>query len=153
MKLYLVQHAMPVSKDIDPGRPLSPEGEKDISKMAEFLRASDHTVSRILHSGKMRARQTAEILAEVLLISGEIEATDGINPNDPVQYFSLRAHKFEHDTMIVGHMPFMAKMVSYLVTGNEEQAIVAYRPGSVICLKQSPGESWQIQWMLRPDTL
>ncbi len=153
MKLYLVQHAMPVSKDIDPGRPLSPEGEKDISKMAEFLRASDHTVSRILHSGKMRARQTAEILAEALLISGEVETTDGINPNDPVQYFSLRAHKFEHDTMIVGHMPFMAKMVSYMVTGNEDQAIVAYRPGSVICLKQNPEELWQIQWMLRPDTL
>ncbi len=153
MKLYLVQHGMPVSKDIDPGRPLSPEGEKDISKMAEFLRASDHTVSKILHSGKMRAHQTAEILAEVLLISGEIEATDGINPNDPVQYFSLRVHKFEHDTMIVGHMPFMAKMVSYLVTGNENQAIVAYRPGSVVCLKQDLEESWQIQWMLRPDTL
>jgi phosphohistidine phosphatase len=55
--------------------------------------------------------------------------------------------------MIVGHMPFMAKMVSYLVTGNENQAIVAYRPGSVVCLKQNPEESWQIQWMLRPDTL
>ncbi len=153
MKLYLVQHGMPVSKDIDPGRPLSPQGEKDISKMAEFLRASDHTVSRVLHSGKMRAHQTAEILAEALLISGEVEVIDGINPNDPVQDFSLRAHKFKHDTMIVGHLPFMAKMVSYLVTGNEDQAIVAYKPGSVVCLQQVPEEPWQIQWMLRPDTL
>lgn len=153
MKLYLVQHAMPVSKDIDPGRPLSPQGEKDISKMAELMRTSDHTVSRVLHSGKMRAHQTAEILAEALLISGEVEVIDGINPNDPVQDFSLRAHKFEHDTMIVGHLPFMAKMVSYLVTGNEDQAIVAYKPGSVVCLKKNPEEPWQIQWMLRPDTL
>ncbi len=153
MKLYLVQHGMPVSKDIDPGRPLSPQGEKDISKMAEFLRASDHTVSRVLHSGKMRAHQTAEILAEALLISGEVEVIDGINPNDPVQDFSLRAHKFKHDTMIVGHLPFMAKMVSYLVTGNEDQVIVAYIPGSVVSLQQVPEEPWQIQWMLRPDTL
>ncbi len=152
MKLYLVQHGMPLSKDIDPGRPLSPQGEKDISKVAEFLRASDHTVSRVLHSGKMRAHQTADILAEALLISGEVEVIDGINANDPVQDFSLRAHKFKHDTMIVGHLPFMAKMVSYLVTGNEDQPIVAYKPGSVVCLKQNPEEPWQIQWMLRPDT-
>lgn len=152
MKLYLVQHAMPVSRDIDPGRPLSPQGEQDISKMAEFMRASDHTVSRVLHSGKMRAHQTAEILAEELLTSGEVEVIDGINPNDPVQDFCLRVHKLKNDTIIVGHMPFMGKMVSYLVTGNEDHAIVAYQPGSVVCLKQNPEEHWQIQWMLRPDT-
>lgn len=61
-----------------------------------------------------------------LLISGEVEVIDGINPNDPVQDFSLRAHKFKHDTLIVGHLPFMANLVSYLVTGNEDQVIVAY---------------------------
>jgi len=153
MKLYLVQHSESVSKDVDPGRPLSPQGEKDISQIAESLRASGLTVSRILHSSKMRAHQTAEILAEVLLISGEIEVIDGINPNDSVQDFSLTAHKFKHDTMVVGHLPFMAKMVSYLVTGNEDPAIVAYKPGSVVCLQQGPEEHWQIQWMLRPDTL
>jgi len=152
MKLYMVQHAMPVPKDIDPGRPLSPEGEKDIARIAEFMRASDHKVTKVLHSGKIRARQTAEILAEALLISGEVEVIDGINPNDPVQYFSFGVHKFKDDTMIVGHMPFMTKIVSYLVTGNEDEVIVAYRPGSVVCLQQDPEKTWQIQWMLRPDT-
>lgn len=153
MKLYLVQHGEAVSKDVDPGRPLSSQGEEDISKMAEFLRVSGLTVERVLHSGKMRAHQTAEILAEALLTSGEVGVVEGIKPNDPVQDFSLKVHKLKHDTMIVGHLPFMAKMVSCLVTGNEDATIVAYEPGSVVCLQQDPEEHWQIQWMLRPDTL
>ncbi len=153
MKLYLVQHGEAVSKDVDPGRSLSPQGEVDVSKMAESLRVSGLTVNRVLHSSKMRAHQTAEIFREALLISGEVEVIDGINPNDPVQDFSLRTHKFKHDTMVVGHLPFMTKMVSYLLTGNEDMVIVAYKPGSVVCLQQDPEEHWQIQWMLRPDTL
>jgi phosphohistidine phosphatase len=55
--------------------------------------------------------------------------------------------------MVVGHLPFMAKMVSYLVTGNEDSNIVAFKPGSVVCLQQDAEEHWQIQWMLRPDIL
>lgn len=153
MKLYLVQHGEAIPKEVDPERPLSPQGKKDISNMAEFLKTSGHTVNRVLHSGKLRARQTAGILAESLLKNGKVEVVDGINPNDPVQDFSFKAHKIKYDTMIVGHLPFMAKMVSRLVTGNEDQVIVAYIPGSVVCLQQDPEEHWQIEWMLRPDTL
>lgn len=142
-----------MSKDVDPGRPLSSRGENDIKQLAEMLRVSGLTVNKVMHTSKMRAHQTAEILGEALLVSGEVEVTDGINPNDPVQDFSIRAHKFKHDTMVVGHLPFMTKMVSYLVTGNEDSDIVAYKPGSVVCLQQGAEEHWQIQFMLRPDTL
>ena len=141
-----------MSKDVDPGRPLSAHGENDVKQLAESLRVSGLTVYKVLHSSKMRAHQTAEILGEALLVSGEVEVTDGINPNDSVQAFSIRAHKFKTDTMVVGHLPFMAKMVSYLVTGDEDADIAAYKPGSVVCLQQDDEEHWQIQWMLRPDT-
>jgi phosphohistidine phosphatase len=153
MKLYLVQHGTSVSKDVDPGRSLSSQGEQGVRQVAEALRSSGMTVDRILHSSKMRAHQTAEILGEALLISGETEVIDGINPKDSIQDFSLKVHKFNQDTMVVGHLPFMAKMVSYLVTGNEDAAIVDYKFGSVVCLQQNAEEHWQIQWMLRPDTL
>lgn len=153
MKLYLVQHGKSLEKEIDPGRPLSPEGAEDIVQMAEFLRASGLSVNRVLHSGKMRAQQTAEILAEALLINGEEETIEGIKPNDPIENFSIEVHKFKNDTMVVGHLPFMEKTVSYLLTGNEDAAIVSYKPGSVVCLQQDDEEYWQIQWMLRPEML
>lgn len=151
MKLYLVQHGEALSKDVDPGRPLSPQGADEVDRIAEFLRKTGLTVDKVYHSGKMRAHQTAEIFGELLLISGEVEVIDGINPNDPVQGFSIKAYQFKQDTMVVGHLPFMAKMVSYLVTGNEDSNIVAYKPGSVVCLQQDQEEHWQVQWMVRPD--
>ncbi len=153
MKLYLVQHGKALAKDIDPGCPLSPEGARDITQMAEFLKKSGLTVENIFHSGKIRAHQTANILGEAILVGGEVKVIDGIKPNDSVRDFSIKVHKLKKDTMIVGHLPFMEKMVSYLVTGNATTAIVNYKKGSVVCLKQNKQEHWQIQWMLRPDTL
>ena len=151
MKIYLVQHGEALSKEVDPGRPLSPKGEHDVARMSEVLNKSGITVDRVLHSGKMRAHQTAEVLAEKLLPMGEVEAIDGINPNDQVQAFSIEVHKLKHDVMVVGHLPFMAKLVAYLTTGEEELNIVDYQPGSVVCLEQDPEQRWRIIWMLRPD--
>ena len=151
MKVYLVQHGEALAKDVDPDRPLSPKGKHDVEQLAGLLQKSSVTVDRVLHSGKMRAHQTAEILAELLLLKGECEAIDGINPNDPVQAFSIKVHKLKHDTMVVGHLPFMAKLVSYLVTGEEEVDIVDYKPGSAVCLEQDVEQKWRICWMLRPD--
>lgn len=151
MKLYLVQHGAAVTKDVDPGRPLSPKGENDVRKIAGFLQQADVSVDRILHSGKMRAHQSADILAEALLMQGDIEAIDGIDPNDPVEDFSITLHKFKQDTMVVGHLPFMARMVSYLVSGQSEPVVVAYEPGSIVCLEQDEEKNWRLQWMLRPE--
>jgi len=57
------------------------------------------------------------------------------------------------DTMVVGHLPFMAKLVSHLVTGDDGQIHVAYQPGSVVCLELIEKDNWQINWMLRPELL
>ena len=151
MKLYLVQHGEALSKDVDPGRPLSPGGEHDIVQLKQILNKSGITVDAVLHSGKMRAHQTAEILAEQLLLKGEVEAISGINPNDPVQAFSIKVRRFKHDTMVVGHLPFMAKLVSCLTAGNEELDLVDYKPGSIVCLELDVEQKWRINWMLRPD--
>jgi len=48
-------------------------------------------------------------------------------------------------------LPFMARLVSFLVTSETEQPLVNYRPGSIICLEQNESLNWQIQWMIRPD--
>ena len=153
MNLYLVQHGQAVTKEVDPGRPLSPQGEQDVEHMAGFLDKSGISMHRILHSGKMRAHQTAEILADKLLLKGEIEAIAGINPNDSVEDFAGKLHKLKHDTMLVGHLPFMARLVAYLTSGNADHEIVDYRPGSIVCLELDDEQNWRILWMLRPDLI
>jgi len=63
MRLYLVQHGKAKSKDEDPDRPLTDQGRNDIKKVAVFLAENAGLkVTSIYHSGKTRARQTAEVL-------------------------------------------------------------------------------------------
>jgi phosphohistidine phosphatase len=66
MRLYLVQHGEAVAEDVDPARPLSATGQSDVTKVARFLAASGLSVSQVLHSGKLRAEQTAALLAAAL---------------------------------------------------------------------------------------
>ncbi len=66
MKLYLVQHAKAASKQADPQRPLTEEGRRDIQKVASFIRPLGLGLDYLWHSGKKRAAETAEILAEAL---------------------------------------------------------------------------------------
>jgi len=153
MKLYLVQHGEAVTKEVDPDRPLSTQGINAVTRVANFLKQSGISVSKILHSGKTRARETAEILVHILLNNGHIESIDGIAPNDPVAAFALTIPTLETNTMIVGHLPFMAKLVAWLVTADENQPLITYKQGSVVCLEQDESHNWQIQWMIRPDCM
>jgi len=153
MKLYLVQHGEAVSKQEDPGQPLSEQGIEDVQAMAAFLGAAPVHVSRVWHSGKRRALQTAEILAKALLSGGKIEVVEGLNPNDPVAEFSTDADVWDEDTLVVGHLPFMSRLVSLLVSGEAEAEWLQYQPGSVVCLERVDTDQWVVMWMLRPELL
>jgi phosphohistidine phosphatase len=153
MRLYLVQHGEALSKDVDPGRALSDKGRAAVARLAAFLEGQLQ-VSAVVHSGKTRARQTAELLAAALAPGLPVEAVSGIKPNDAVEPFMQQITEAGKDTLVVGHLPFMAKLVARLVTDSEENAIAAYQPGSMVCLEsENVSDNWQIQWMIRPDLL
>jgi phosphohistidine phosphatase len=151
--LYLVQHGEAVTKEVDPDRPLSQSGKQAVTRTASFMRKAGIHLDRILHSGKTRAKQTAEIFAKSISELGAIEAISGINPNDPVDQFVAQIERYNTPTMIVGHLPFMAKLVSRLLIDNDTVALVEYHPGSVVCLSKNDDKQWTIQWMLRPELL
>jgi phosphohistidine phosphatase len=153
MKLYLVQHGEAVSKQEDPERPLSEQGSQDVQTVAAFLGDAGIKLARVWHSGKRRAEQTAEILAKAVLSGGRAEGVEGINPNDPVGEFATDADVWEEDNLVVGHLPFMSRLVSLLTTGETDTGLVQYQPGSVVCLERVDAEQWVILWMIRPDML
>jgi phosphohistidine phosphatase len=76
-----------------------------------------------------------------------------INPNDNPGGLDLQCDNYNADIMVVGHLPFMAKLVSRLLTGDDDRAPVAYQPGSVVCLELTADDNWHINWMLRPQLL
>lgn len=153
MKLYLVQHGEACAKDIDPNRPLTEQGAVDVDRLAAFLKQAGIQVYRVIHSGKLRAVQTAERLADVVAPGVELEASGIINPNDNPKAFDWQSESWDKDTLIVGHLPFMAKLVSHLVIEDENKLITAYKPGSIVCLERFDDAHWRIEWMIRPDLI
>jgi phosphohistidine phosphatase len=148
MALYLVQHGKAAPADIDPERGLSPEGRAEVERIADVAKGYEVRVTDILHSGKKRARQTAEIFADRL--GAGINAMDGMDPNDDVVAFAGRVSAPE-DRMFVGHLPFMEKLASYLIAGSTERPVFRFQNGGIVCLdsNQSTG-SWVIVWTLMP---
>jgi phosphohistidine phosphatase len=153
MRIYLTQHGLAVPKDVDPGRPLSERGQRDVRRLADFLGNAGIQVGQVLHSGKTRAEQTAEILAEGLLSTGKPQAHPGLGPTDPLEKVSPEIAFWSVDTLIVGHLPYLGRLASLLLASDPDLPLLAFQPGSMACLERDPGGRWTLVWMIRPELL
>ena len=150
MPLLLVQHGKNLSKEIDPEKGLSPEGREDVERISGMLRGYGVSVASIWHSGLKRARQTAEIFAASLGNDLEPLGKDGLAPLDDVTALNLNP---DENLMIIGHLPFMEKLASYLVTGSPDRPpVVKFQNGGIVALdKNDETGSWFIKWTLFPN--
>lgn len=146
MKLYLVQHGQALPKAEHPDQPLTDQGRQEVETVAAVLARGEPRLFRIFHSGKTRARQTAEILADHLTPDQPVAAAPGLDPADPVEPWVETVRGWTENSMLVGHQPFMGKLVSRLVLG-EERALVEYQPGTVVCPEQTGAGDWRIVGM------
>jgi len=146
MAIYFVRHGEALAKEVDPNCPLSADGRKEVECISAYLCNLGLTVKRICHSGKMRAKETAEIFAEHIG-KVNIDELPGMNPNDSVIEFAATLE--EDSTMYVGHLPHMEKLISYLITGNEDGRIVKFVNGGVVCIEKDNAGN-HIEWYLIP---
>ena len=151
MKVYLVQHGQSVSEDVDPGRHLSEKGQKEVEKVAQFLKGLSLKTRVIFQSGKTRAAQTAEILNPKVTSLEGIMGKSGLAPNDPVDPWVNKLNKSQDDLIIVGHLPFLSKLASRLLGREEREECIAFQPGGVVCLEKMEHNQWQIRWMVLPE--
>ncbi len=151
--LYLVQHGEAVTKDQDPERPLSEQGASDCRRLGHFLSRVEVTVDGLFHSGKLRARQSAEILGSYLAAQEAPQVLEGLQADSPAEPMATEMGGWQGDYLVVSHLPFLGKLVAVLVTGQEAPAPVAFQPGTVVALEASDETGWPIAWMLRPELL
>ncbi len=151
MRLFLVQHGEAVAKDIDPDRPLSEHGEADIARLAAWLAERGARVSRVVHSGKTRARQTAEILAAAVAPELSAQVMAGLAPRDPVEPVLAEIDNWQDDTVLVGHQPFMGRLVAALLQLGD-RGVVAFRPGTLVCLESDGSKERLLVTVLRPES-
>ena len=133
----------------NPERPLTDHGVDDVTRVAR------HTVetlgvrpTRVLHSGKTRARQTAEIWGG--LVGIDAEAADALAPNDDPTIWAERVGSEPVDLMLVGHLPHLARLTGLLLTGTMERTPVRFQQGGLVALEET-GDGWEVSAVLPPE--
>lgn len=147
MNVYLVQHAEAKPKDVDPDRSLSERGRRDATAVASLAGRMGLEVRQIRHSGKLRAQQTATILGEALSPAEGVVAVTGLGPLDEVEPVANELDVSAEPVMLVGHLPFMERLIGELVLGDPDEAIVDVQNAAIACLTQN-SEAWQVSWIL-----
>jgi phosphohistidine phosphatase len=152
MYLYLVQHAHARPKEQDPDRSLSEEGRDAITRVATYAskKVTFH-LTEIQHSGKLRAEQTAEVLATDILPTGGISVADGLSPLDDPAIWAERLKEYQEDTMLVGHLPHLQRLAALLLCGDSDKPVVAFSNAGIVCLERTDDGSWSLAWVITPD--
>ena len=151
MALYVVQHGKSLPKAEDPEKGLSAEGKMETERIAGVAKGYRVKVSRIVHSGKKRARETAEILASLLSPAGGLEPRNGMNPLDDVRTFA-DSLELDKNVMLVGHLPFLERLIGLLVCGNPDQTVFKLQNSGILCLDRLPEvKNPVIRWALMPS--
>jgi phosphohistidine phosphatase len=154
MDVYLMQHGQATTESEDPERPLTEAGRAAVQRVAERARTADVRVSGCLHSGKLRAEQTAQLLAREIGTGPSVEARPGLAPNDPVAPVAewLRAEAEHRSVALVGHMPFLGRLASLLVVGDEQAQVVGFQMGGLVKLEPKVDrDGFSVAWALPPD--
>jgi len=149
MRVYLAQHGLAEDESVDAARPLSAQGREDVTRVAGFLSLFEKpSPARILHSGKLRAEQTAAMFAEGWG-NLTVESTPDLGPNADPAIWSAHLTSLTADLMLVGHLPHLQRLAGLLLAGDSEREPVRFRNGGVVCL-EGGGKAWSISWHLNP---
>ena len=149
MHLYLVHHGVAVSPEIDPRRPLSTSGRQHVEALAREAAARGVKPAVVWHSGKLRARQTAEVFWRECHALAELSATKDLQPDDPPVWMRDRLRFESRDILIAGHFPHLPGLLALLV-GPLGQVPREFPPHGVVALETlNQGESWKEMWRLR----
>jgi len=150
MEVYLVQHGESKSEAEDPERRLTEKGRSKVESVARYVADLGIKVSQVVHSDRLRAKQTAEIFAQHLKPPRGASEQEGLGPlDDPGKAKGLILEAKE-PLMLVGHLPYLSRLASLLVLGDPEKEIVKSRMGGIVCLARSDNR-WLVSWALTPE--
>jgi len=134
----------------DASRRLTPEGEERIRNEAAGLKYMCVRPDLILASTRLRARQTAEIVAQALGSSLTLESklAHGCSLSNLAEV--LARHLEPESVLVVGHNPDMSLIAGSLVGGKN----LALSPGGVVFLETDlePGKGRLVK-LLTPEAL
>jgi phosphohistidine phosphatase len=144
LRLYLVRHGEARPDAEDAARPLTERGRHAIERVGRAAAERGVEVAEIRHSGLLRARQTAEILATRLRPRGGVRATTGLAPEDDPDIARAEYGEAGEPLLLVGHLPHLARLEARL-TGRQTE--LSLQPGTMLALARS-ANGWELTWRI-----
>jgi phosphohistidine phosphatase len=145
--LVLVHHGDAVGPDVDPRRPLSPWGREAVGRLAAQAAARGVKPAVVWHSGKLRAKETADAFWRACNPFAEFSATRDLQPGDPPEWMRDRLRGEPRDILIAGHYPHLPRLLELLVTPGDRSAPFPQH-GVVALVTEDEGGTWTEEWRL-----
>ncbi len=152
MNLYLVQHGEAEAREGETERSLTDEGTAAVRRMTTFLAQRPlPPLDAVIHSGKLRARQTADILSHHIRTARGVLAANDLEPNSDPKIWARKLRDLTDDLMLVGHMPHLSKLTSLLVVHDSKLSIVQFHNAGIVCLERDIDLVWRLDWIIIPQ--
>jgi phosphohistidine phosphatase len=163
MRLLIIRHGIAEERDVwartsnnDDDRPLTDEGRQKMALNAKGLRRAVDTIDVLATSPLVRARQTAQIVADAFKL-GRIETAKALVPeSSPAEFVEwLERYRDKDIVAAVGHEPHLGLLATWLLTGVEESHVDLKKGAACLLeLEGAPGPaSGRLCWSIAPSQL
>lgn len=142
MKVYLVRHG---EASQEGERHLSKKGIEEVNSVGKKLLEKKIKVDEIFHSGKVRAKETCEILVDNFLKNSKVNISNDLSPNSDISIWGTTLNTMDKNFLLVGHLPFLSELVYYL-SGEE----IGFQTADIVCLEKKDSSKWKFCWKIQP---
>jgi phosphohistidine phosphatase len=146
VQLVLVHHGDAVGPEVDIRRPLSPIGREAVERAAQQAAKRGARPEVVWHSGKLRARQTAEVFWRACNALAEFSASRDLQPDDPPLWLRDRLRGESRDLLIAGHFPHLPRLLVLLTAPADAPQFPLH--GVVALDTEDEGETWRETWRI-----
>jgi phosphohistidine phosphatase len=148
--VYLVHHAHALAAHIDHTQPLSTVGIAQAEQVARAAVEHGAKPALIWHSGKLRARQTAEAWLRLVNPFATFLAVRGLRPDDDPEIVDSALRAEVRDVLVASHMPFLPALLHRLTTGRRDRLSAPFPLNGCVALERA-GELWHERWTIAPS--
>jgi phosphohistidine phosphatase len=154
--LYLLRHGRAGTRGSegqqDSGRPLTPEGRKEVTAIAGWLAGRGIPFSLVATSPILRARETAEIVHRALEPRPELVVWDELIPGGEMDDLVIRIARSDTPDalLLVGHEPLLSTLASRIIAGDERARMALARGGlaKIRNIGFRNGITGELHWLL-----
>jgi phosphohistidine phosphatase len=160
MNLYILRHGIAVERgtrgfENDADRPLTLKGEERVRGVAEAMEALELSFDLILSSPYLRARQTAEIVADKFKARGKLQSSEHLTPEGDAKKLLADLNRIKpapENVLLSGHEPWLSTLTSTLVFGDGNASVVLKKGGLCKLSAESfkHGRCATLEWLLTP---